>query len=75
MSGICGWIGIATGEDAATVDGMLRALRDRDIEAPRPRTGTGCALAVSGSTFTVLGAGRFWSRRLTCFTTRFTCCY
>lgn len=46
MSGLCGWISAPTGDAEATLNGMRRAMRDRNAEAPRPRTSAGCALAV-----------------------------
>ena len=46
MSGICGWIGVPTGDVDSTLNGMRHALQDRNAEAPQPRTMTGCALAV-----------------------------
>ena len=49
MSGICGWIGgpQEIGQAQATVDGMRRALRDGQAEAPLPPSlSGGCALAI-----------------------------
>ncbi len=48
MSGVCGWINVATedGEARATLDSMRRALRDRDANAPSAGIDAGCALAV-----------------------------
>ena len=48
MSGLCGWIGTGSREHdpRAVVDGMRRALSDRDGDAPEPIVLDDCAVAV-----------------------------